>query len=111
MDRRSAPPWLAEGELRTGPTTTRVARAGAVSDHAGSRAKRRSESPAEDARGHSVLVIVYHLLSRGELYHDLGVSYFDEGRRERLERGLVRRLQDLGHKVSLEPAQPNTSAA
>ncbi len=72
---------------------------------------RRGKKRAAVALGHSVLVIVYHLLSRGELYHDLGVSYFDEGRRERLERGLVRRLQDLGYKVSLEPAQPNTSAA
>src|SRR5438105_5006156 len=30
---------------------------------------------------------------------------------ERLEHGLVRRLQDLGYKVTLEPTQPTTSAA
>jgi len=28
-----------------------------------------------------------------------------------LEHGLVRRLQDLGYKVILEPTQPTTSAA
>src|SRR5947209_9930126 len=50
MDRRSTTAWLAEGELRTGSTTARVARAGAVSDHAGSRTKRRGQSAAEDAR-------------------------------------------------------------
>jgi transposase len=72
---------------------------------------RRGKKKAAVALGHSILIIVYHLLSRGEVYHDLGVQYFDEGRRERLEHGLVRRLQDLGYKVSLEPSQPNTSAA
>jgi len=72
---------------------------------------RRGKKKAAVALGHSILVIVYHLLSRGEVYHDLGVQYFDEGRRERLERGLVRRLEDLGYKVNLQPFQPTTSAA
>ena len=72
---------------------------------------RRGKKKAAVALGHSILVIVYHLLSRGEVYHDLGVQYFDEGRRERVQHGLVRRLQDLGYKVTLEPAQPTTSAA
>jgi transposase len=72
---------------------------------------RRGKKKAAVALGHSILIIVYHLLSRGEVYHDLGVQYFDEGRRERLEHGLVRRLQDLGYKVTLEPTQPTTSAA
>jgi transposase len=72
---------------------------------------RRGKKKAAVALGHSILVIVYHLLSRGEVYHDLGVQYFDEGRRERLERGLVRRLEDLGYKVNLQPSQPTTSAA
>ena len=72
---------------------------------------RRGKKKAAVALGHSVLVIVYHLLSRGEVYHDLGVQYFDEGRRERLEHGLVQRLKDLGYKVTLEQVPPNTTAA
>jgi transposase len=72
---------------------------------------RRGKKKAAVALGHAILVIVYHLLSRGEVYHDLGVQYFDEGRRERLEHGLVRRLQDLGYKVTLEPTQPTAPAA
>jgi transposase len=71
---------------------------------------RRGKKKAAVALGHSILVIVYHVFSRGEVYHDLGVQYFDEGRRERLEHGLVRRLQDLGYKVTLEPNQLTTSA-
>jgi hypothetical protein len=72
---------------------------------------RRGKKKAAVALGHSILVIVYHLLSRGEVYHDLGVQYFDEGRRDRLQNGLVGRLQDLGYKVTLEPTQPTTAAA
>jgi transposase len=72
---------------------------------------RRGKKKAAVALGHSILIIVYRLLSRGEVYHDLGVQYFDEGRRDRLQNGLVRRLQYLGYKVTLEPTQPTTSAA
>jgi transposase len=72
---------------------------------------RRGKKKAAVALGHSILVIVYHLLSRGDVYHDLGVQYFDEGRRDRVQNGLVRRLQDLGYTVTLEPAQPTTPAA
>ena len=50
---------------------------------------RRGKKKAAVALGHSILIIVYHLLSRGEVYQDLGVQYFDENRRERIERGLV----------------------
>jgi transposase len=73
---------------------------------------RRGKKKAAVALGHAILIIVYHVLGRDdEVYHDLGVQYFDESRRERVERGLVQRLKDLGYKVTLEPAQPHTSAA
>jgi transposase len=72
---------------------------------------RRGKKKAAVALGHSVLVIVYHLLSRDEVYQDLGVQFFDEGRRQRVERGLVHRLQDLGYKVTLEPTQASSGAA
>jgi hypothetical protein len=73
---------------------------------------RRGKKKAAVALGHAILIIVYHLLSHdNEVYQDLGVHHFDERRRERVERGLVQRLKDLGYKVTLEPAQPDTSAA
>ena len=53
---------------------------------------------------HTILVIVYHLLTRGTLYQDLGVRYFDERDRRAVERRAIRRLEGLGYKVSLEPA-------
>jgi transposase len=73
---------------------------------------RRGKKKAAVALGHAILIIVYHLLSHDdEVYQDLGVHYFDDSRPERVERGLVQRLKDLGYKVTLEPAQPDTSAA
>jgi transposase len=73
---------------------------------------RRGKKKAAVALGHSILIIVYHLLSSDdEVYQDLGVHYFDESRRERVERGLVQRLNDLGYKVTLEPARSEPSAA
>ena len=58
--------------------------------------------------GHSILVIAYHLLSRREPYHDLGVTYFDQRARQTLERRLVGRLEALGYTVSLQP--PDSAA-
>jgi hypothetical protein len=49
------------------------------------------------------LVIVYHLLTDGAPYRDLGGRYFDDRDRRALERRLVHRLQGLGYTVSLQP--------
>jgi len=49
------------------------------------------------------LVIVYHILTRHEPYHDLGVTYVDERDRQAVERRLVKRLPSLGYDVSLRP--------
>jgi transposase len=66
-------------------------------------AKRRGGKKAAVAVGHTILVIAYHLLRDGTTYTDLGGNYFDGRDRQAVERGLVRRLEGLGYKVSLEP--------
>jgi transposase len=66
-------------------------------------ARRRGKKKAEIAVGHSILVIVYHLLTRKEEYQDLGPNYFDERNRQHLERSLIRRLERLGYSVALTP--------
>ena len=48
-------------------------------------------------------MIIYHLLSRGCTYTDLGPTYFDEREREATVRRLTKRLEGLGFKVTLEP--------
>lgn len=67
---------------------------------------RRGEKRAALAVAHSLLGIVYHLLKRGTVYQDLGGDYFDRLAPERLARQLVKRLERLGHKVTLEPMVP-----
>jgi transposase len=67
-------------------------------------AARRGKKRACIAVGHSILKIVYHILKDGVHYKDLGGNYFDRLDPKRLTRYLVRRLERLGHKVTLEPA-------
>ncbi|MHB8577550.1 MAG: hypothetical protein ACYDCQ_19735 [Dehalococcoidia bacterium] len=55
------------------------------------------------AVGHSILVIAYQLLTDGTSYDDLGPTYFDERERGTVERRLVRRLEGLGYRVTLQP--------
>lgn len=64
---------------------------------------RRGKKRALVAVGHSILVILYHLLKDGTPYSELGGNYFDRLQPERLTRYHVRRLEQLGHKVTLEP--------
>jgi transposase len=67
-------------------------------------AARRGRTKAAIAVGHSILVIAYHLLQREVTYQDLGPHYFDERDREGVKRRLVRRLEDLGYEVTVQPA-------
>lgn len=65
-------------------------------------ARRRGSKKAVVAVAHSLLVTVYHMLQDGTLYDDLGVTHFDRLAQARLTRYHVRRLEELGHKVTLE---------
>jgi transposase len=67
-------------------------------------AARRGKKRAAVAVAHSILVIAYHMLRDGTEYHELGGDYFDRRNKEKLQRGLVRRLEGLGLNVTLEPA-------
>ena len=68
-------------------------------------AARRGKKRAVVALGHTLLVIVYHVLKEGATYRELGADYLDRLQPERLTRQLVRRVEKLGHKVTLEPKQ------
>jgi transposase len=66
-------------------------------------AARRGKKRALIALGHTLLIIVYHLLTRKQPYQDLGAAYFDTRDQRRIEHRLVRRLERLGYRVSLQP--------
>ena len=65
-------------------------------------AARRGKKRALIALGHSLLVIVYHVLKEGADYRELGSDFLERLEPERLTRQLVRRLEKLGHKVVLQ---------
>jgi transposase len=67
---------------------------------------RRGSNKATIAVAHSILVSAYHILGRDVRYDDLGDDYFIRRQAEHAERyknRLIRQLQPLGHKVTLEP--------
>jgi transposase len=68
-------------------------------------AARRGKKRALVALAHTMLGIVYHLLKRGVRYEELGADYLGRSQQERLTRQLVRRLERLGHQVTLQPRE------
>ena len=59
-------------------------------------AARRGRKKAMIAVGHSILVIVNHMLQQQKAYEELGGNSFNERQRQTTERQLVRRLEQLG---------------
>ncbi len=51
-----------------------------------------------------IIVTAYHLLTKQQVYLDLGANYFDERQREQVRHGLTKRLEALGYGVQLEAA-------
>jgi transposase len=66
-------------------------------------AARRGKKRALVALGHTILTIVYTLLTRRQPYQDLGAAYFDQREQHRVEQRLVQRLERLGYEVALQP--------
>jgi transposase len=67
---------------------------------------RRGHQKATIATAHSILVAAWHILSREVPYADLGDDYFIRRQAEHADRyrnRLIRQLERLGHKVTLEP--------
>jgi len=66
-------------------------------------ASKRGKKRAAVAVARSILVIVYHLLKRGSRYIELGSDYFDRLNQQRTTQRLIKRLEQLGHQVILQP--------
>jgi transposase len=66
-------------------------------------AARRGKRRAILAVAHSIMVSVFHMLTRNAPYHELGGNYFDERRRQYTVDRLTSRIEHLGYRVHLEP--------
>ena len=62
---------------------------------------RRGHKRALGAIKHSMITAIWHMLTTGETYRDLGGDYFTNRDPERQTRRLVARLERLGHHVTL----------
>jgi transposase len=65
---------------------------------------RRGHKKALGAVKHTMICAIWHMLSTGETYRDLGGDYFTTRDPERQTKRLVAQLQRLGHHVTLEEA-------
>ena len=62
---------------------------------------RRGHKRALGAVKHTMICAIWHMLSTGETYRDLGGDYFTNRDPERQTQRLVAQLQRLGHHVTL----------
>ena len=74
-----------------------------LAEHYRRLAKRRGSKRAAVAVAHSILVIIYHLLSNHTTYQEKGETFFEEQERQGAEKRLVRQLSRLGYHVELQP--------
>jgi transposase len=64
---------------------------------------RRGAKKAIGAVAAALLTAVYHMLSAGTRYHDLGPDHFDRTAKAAHTRRLLTRLQNLGYAVQIAP--------
>jgi transposase len=65
--------------------------------------KRKGRKKALVAVGHSLLVILFHMLARKVAYQELGGDYFERQHTATRSRRLLRQLAALGIKVTVQP--------
>jgi transposase len=68
-------------------------------------ARRLGKKEAVVAVSHSVVVILYQVLSTKHPYTDLGGDYFEKLDTTRLQQHHIQRLEQLGYTVTLTPKE------
>jgi hypothetical protein len=67
--------------------------------------KRMGHKKAIVALAHRILVIIYHLLKDQQSYRELGPDHAEAEVRNASKRWAIRRLEQLGFQVTLQPAE------
>lgn len=67
-------------------------------------AGRRGKNRAAIAVAHSILTVIYEMLSNGTSYEDLGGNYFDQRDSTKVVNRAIQRIERLGYKVSIQAA-------
>jgi transposase len=63
---------------------------------------RRGHQKAIMALAHHMLTVIYHMLRDNQTYREPGATYYDEKRKPEITKRMVRRLEGLGYRVTLE---------
>ena len=64
-------------------------------------AARRGKKRAALAVGHTILIMVYHIIKEQRTYKELGADYFDRLNEQHLVRRLTSRIKALGYEVEV----------
>jgi len=72
-------------------------------------ARRRGNKRAAVAVAHAMMKIAYHMLTRKEMYHELGADFYEQRKKDDLVKQHRRRLEMLGYKVTLEAVEQEAS--
>src|SRR5437763_215569 len=67
---------------------------------------RCGKKKAAVAVGHTILRLVYHLLTHNEPYREPDLSYLDERRRAHTQQRAINQLRALGYEVTITPKEP-----
>jgi transposase len=94
--------WLREALIEAAHAAAHTRRTYLAAQYHRIAARRRAKRAAV-AVAHTILVIVHHLLSKGEAYRDLGPNYFDERDQAGTLKRAVARITRLGYDVALTP--------
>jgi transposase len=65
---------------------------------------RRGKKRALVAVGHKILVMCYYMLKQKVAYKELGLNYLDNRKKSKITNNYIKRLENLGYKVTLEKA-------
>ncbi len=75
------------------------------------RKKSQGHARALGAVKHSILCAIWHMLTTGEFYRDLGGDYYQRRDPERQTRRPIAQLERLGHTVTLQATATATATA
>ena len=65
---------------------------------------RRGKKRALIAVGHKILIMAYYILKTGTPYKELGHDYLSRRKEDKIVKGHIKRLKDLGYEVELKKA-------
>ena len=100
---RPGPKWLRKGLTEAAKAAARSKGTYLAAQHTRIK-RRRGPAKATGATRHSILIAAYYILRDGVIYRELGADYFERrGSAERHVQRLVRQLEQLGQKLTLQP--------